>query len=208
MLTQGISFPALALPLSFYRSHKKSSSDGNQVPLFSFCWDSCSSFITAWSQATPLKLQSSLLIQSIQIGFKVQRLLKSSLFRLSRPSRWILSSSYRTKGSGTPSTSSELAVMRTLGLHKPHQVFRVILLSVNDHIQTKISADLQIYPTLSHSPLKLSKISVLLSDCVLITPSYSTDLLHMCIQYTLLPLAINNKFYFSLFPLVLGNWHL
>lgn len=175
------------------------------MPPFSFYWELCSFFITAWSQ-TP-KLQSSLLIHSVQMCFQVQRLLKSSLFRLSRPQRWMLSSCYRTKGND-PSTSSDQAVMSTLGLCKPHQVFAVILFSVNDHLQTKISADLQIYSTFSHSSFKLSEISVLLSDCVLITPSYSTDRLHMCIQYTLLPSAIKNKLHFSLFPLVLGNQHL
>lgn len=55
------------------------------------------------------------------------------------------------KGSGAPNTSSELAVMWTFALYEPHQGFAVILLPVKDHLQTKISADLQIYSTLRHS---------------------------------------------------------
>lgn len=174
-------------------------------PRFLSIESSHSFFITVWSQAP--KLQSSLLIHSVPMCFQVQRLLQSSLFRLSRPQRWMLSSCYRTEGND-PGTSSEQAVMWTLGCVSHIKFFAVILFSVSDHLQTKISADLQIYSTFSHSSFKLSEISVLLSDCVLITPSYSTDRLHMCIQYTLLPSAIKNKLYFSLFPLVLGNQHL
>lgn len=112
------------------------------------------------------------------------------------------------KGCSAPNMSLEPALMWTFTLYEPHQIFAAIWLSVKDYLQTEISTDLQIYSTLSHSSLELTKISVLLSDCVLITPSYSTDRLHMCIQRALLPLAIKNKLRFSLFPLVLGNQHL
>lgn len=178
------------------------------MPPFSLHWVSCSPFITAWSQAIPPKLQSSLLIHSTQTHFQVQSLLKSSFFRLSRPSKMNAAFQLQDQRQWYPQHILRTGCDVILGAVQATSVVAVILLSVNDHLQTKISADLQIYSTFSHSSLELSKISVLLSDCVLITPSYSTDRLHMCIQYTLLPLAIKNKLYFSLFPLVLGNWHL
>lgn len=175
------------------------------MPPFSFYWELTQLFynsLVPGSKATELSAHS--LCTNV---FPSPKTLQSSLFRLSRPQRWMLSSCYRTEGND-PGTSSEQAVMWTLGCVSHIKFFAVILFSVSDHLQTKISADLQIYSTFSHSSFKLSEISVLLSDCVLITPSYSTDRLHMCIQYTLLPSAIKNKLYFSLFPLVLGNQHL
>lgn len=69
------------------------------------------------------------------------------------------------KGSSAPNTSPELAVMGTFALHKLHQVFAVIFLPVKDHLQTEISADLQIHSTLSHSSPELTKICLVERLC-------------------------------------------
>lgn len=75
MLTQ-----ALSLSLSSYKTHNKSPRYSNQVPPLSFHWEPFNSFTTARSHAIPLN-------QPIQVGFEVQRLLFTSLFRLSSHSK-------------------------------------------------------------------------------------------------------------------------
>lgn len=176
------------------------------MPPFSFHWESFNSFTTHYSskptEFPPRLVYTSRFWSPKTAVYFLVHVVKTFKDKYCLPAPWPKGSS------GAPSTSSELAVMWTFTSYMPHQVFAVILLSVKDHLQTKVSADLQIYPTLSHSSLELSKNSLLLSDCVLIAPSYSTDQLHMGIQCALLPLAIKNKLHFGLFPLVLGNQHL